>query len=360
MTAEPVFLDPSDEGPVDPNKITRSADGRPRIRVECPNTDKIERVEQTTNGGIFAQQMRLCVDGKAPGKRAGTTKQCPKCKGVGYKTLLYTRCTSFVGVLDDRSALEKWQKRIVLRGLLADPALLGELGSNGADVEDAELNWFADQAFEAGDGHEKARKGTDLHALSELVDAGEPFPAELWNDDAQAFRPITLQDRADMAAYVRLRDELGLVYLDRELFVVDDVHKIGGTFDGLAAQAPLITIDGATGEVVSVESACPENCGKPVIVDLKTGRTDYGQGKMAQQLAVYAHSSRYDPATGERTPLDACPHVGIILALPQGTGETSVLLLDLERGWATVNLSAQVREYRRDVARGAYVIGGAA
>jgi hypothetical protein len=339
-----VFIDPDDEGPLDPSKITRSADGRPRIRIACPNAD---RVEMFDSGGT-KQMMRLCVEGRAPSaKRAGNTVQCPKCKGVGYKTKLYSRCTSFVGVLDDRSALEKWQKRIVLVGLATDTSRVDELKLVSPDDREV-LDAFAAWAFEAGDGHEKARKGTDLHKLSEYVDQGEPLPAELWNEDAQAWRPVTLQDRADMAAYVRTRDELGLVYLDRELFVVNDEYAIGGTFDGLAGN---YVLDG--------EHLC-QKCDRPLIVDLKTGRTDYGQGKMAQQLAVYAHGSRYDPATGERTPLDACPHVGVIIALPQGTGEATVLLLDLERGWQAVQLSARVREYRREVGRGAYVIGGGA
>lgn len=347
MTAEPVgpFVDPSDDGPIDPNVLERDALGRPRIRVECPNVDKVEPV---TVAGL-TQPMRLCVEGRAPStKRAGGTVQCPKCKGRGYKLVAYTRCTSFVGVLDDRSALEKWQKRIVLAGMSVEPWLLDDVRAAGPEDRDV-LDRIADRAFEAGDGYEKARKGTDLHKLSELVDAGEPLPDQLWNADAGAHRPVTLQDRADMAAYVRVRDALGLVYLERELFVVEDEHKIGGTFDGLAGFSTADQADAWSAERCS--------CGKPVIVDLKTGRTDYGQGKMAQQLAVYAHGSRYDPATGERTPLDACPHVGIIIALPQGTGEATWLLLDLELGWRTVTLSEQVRDYRREVGRGSFVIG---
>lgn len=328
------ILAPSDDNPVDPNKLERDGLGRPRIRVECPNAVPVE--------GTMTAALLACRDGRIPStKRPGSTVQCPKCKGRGYKLEAYTRCTTFVGVLDDRSALEKWQKRIVLKGLAADTELITAVSFVQPDAPDDVLNDLANRAFEAGDGYEKARKGTDLHKLSEFVDSGQPLPAELWNDDAQAWRPVTLQDRADMAAYVRVRDHLGLVYLDRELFVVQDGYSIGGTFDGLA------TLVG--------EQQC--QCGKPMIVDLKTGRTDYGQGKMGQQLAVYAHGSRYDPATGERTPLDACPHVGIIIALPQGTGEATWLLLDLERGWQTVSLSQQVRDYRREVGRGSFVIG---
>jgi hypothetical protein len=81
--------------------------------------------------------------------------------------------------------------------------------------------------------------------------------------------------------------------------------------------------------------------------DLKTGRIDYGAGKIAQQLAVYANSKDYDPATGGRADQDVCTHYGIVVHLPQGTGEASVHVVDLVAGWEAVKLSSQVREHRR-------------
>ena len=324
------------EPELDPTRVQRSADGRPYIRVACPNSDRVEMVEQPTTGGVFSQQMRLCVDGRAPStKRAGGTVQCPKCKGKGFKLQLYTRCTTFVSAMEERHALEAWQQRIVLTGVGVDAGLLDRLNHIDPDDRDA-LDALAADAFTVGEGRAKAQKGTDLHKLTEYVDRGEPLPRNLVDPDTGVVRPVTLQDRADVAAYVRLCVELGLEVLDIETFVVEDEHRIGGTFDRLV----LMPHNGEGGWLCLF-------CQLPVIADVKTGRVDYGAGKMAQQLAVYAHGRRYDPATGERTDLDACPHVGIILHVEQGEGRAAAYVLDLEAGWAAVELSAQVREHRR-------------
>ena len=276
----------------------------------------------------------MCVDGRAPSaKRAGGTVQCAACKGKGYVEKLYSRCTSFVSVLDDTTQLQAWKLRITLTGLGVDHALLAELDRTDPDDKDA-LNSIAERAFEVGDGHAKAQKGTDLHTLTEYVDKGWPLPASLTDFETGQERPVTLQDRADLAAWLRFKEDgfYDWVFLGSECFVVQDDYQIGGTYDRQAVPRFL---------------RGPCHCGKPLILDLKTGRIDYGAGKIAQQLAVYAHSKDYDPVTGERTDQDVCTHVGIVVHLPQGTGEATVHVVDLEAGWAAVELSSRVREHRR-------------
>jgi hypothetical protein len=310
------FFSPSDS--VDPTKVRRAKDGRPYVKVPCPGDC----------GG----------SGRVPGVRKGFDKQCPKCKGKGMKEVLFTRATSFVGVLDDRSNLEKWQKRIILVGLAASPWLVNEIYAVNPDDKDA-LDSFADLLFEAGEGHVKAQKGTDLHTLTEYVDKGWDLPATLTDYDTGQERPVTLQDRADMAAWRKVTNDLGVQVVGSELFVVQDDYQIGGTYDRLvlfpkwrSGGRPMVN---------------PCDCGKAVILDLKTGRIDYGAGKIAQQLAVYANSKDYDPVTGERTDQDVCTHFGIVVHLPQGTGEATVHVVDLVAGWEAVKLSSQVREHRR-------------
>jgi hypothetical protein len=304
------FISPNQ---TDPTKVRRSKDGRPYVKQLCATFPP-------------------CVNGKVPGVREGFTKKCPSCKGQGFTEKLYTRCTSFVDVLDDRSGLEKWKLRIVLTGLGVDHDLLDALDE--ADPDDREaLDGIASRAFEVGEGHAKAQKGTGLHYLTEFVDNGEPLPETLYDPESDKWRPVTLQDRADMAAWQRTLQSFGMVILDTERFVVNDHYQIGGTYDRLVAVAPdrwICTL-----------------CAKPMILDLKTGRVDYGAGKIAQQLAVYANSDNYDPETGQRTPQDVCTHLGIVVHLPQGTGEAEVLYADLVKGWQAVALSADVREYRR-------------
>lgn len=290
-------------------KVRRSKDGRPYVRQDCPET---------------------CTAGRVPGKREGTTKRCPKCKGKGYVEKLYTRCTSFVGVLEDKTTVEKWRLRITLTGLGVDHGLLESL--NRTDPDDREmLDAIAAEAFEIGEGHAQAQKGTDLHALAELVDRGEDLPRALIDRETGQERPVTLQDRADMAAWVRLLEEREVKVYEIERFVVQDSYEIGGTYDRLLGLGTPIC-----------------QCGLPTIGDLKTGRIDYGAGKMAQQLAVYANSQDYDPETGARTPQEVCTHFGLIIHLPQGTGAATVHVVDLEAGWADVKLSDQVRNHRRE------------
>lgn len=289
---------------IDHNGVRRSKDGRPYVKRPCPEG---------------------CDAGRVPGARPGTTKLCPKRCTEGVKEVLYTRCTSFVGALEDRANLEAWQKRIVLLGLKASGMLRERLGV--IDIDDREeLDRLAEEAYEAGDGYRAAQKGTDLHELTEKVDRGEPLGE------------VSLEDRRDMAAWVGLIDRYGIHVLDIEKFVVVDRLKIGGTYD-------------RTIESDDPRLACPFGCGKPRVLDLKTGRIDYGAGKMCQQLAVYAQGRSYDAETGKRSPHRVCRHVGFVAHLPQGTGEATLHSLDLVEGWKAVRLSAQVREHRR-VSRG--------
>jgi hypothetical protein len=324
------FLSPSEH---DPTRVRRSKDGRPYVKQRCPaSLGPVEQrddwtEEETRN--VWAMWPATCIRGRLPGKTA-KVRQCPKCKGKGYVEKLYSRCTSFVSVLDDTTQLQAWKLRITLTGLGVDHALLAELDRTDPDDKDA-LNSIAERAFEVGDGHVKAQKGTDLHTLTEYVDKGWPLPASLTDYETGQERPVTLQDRADLAAWVRTLDTLEIGHWQgSECFVVQDDYQIGGTYDRRA-------------ELLS--PIC--DCRMPVILDLKTGRIDYGAGKIAQQLAVYANSKDYDPATGERTDQDVCTHVGLVVHLPQGTGEASVHVVDLQAGWSAVELSSKVREHRR-------------
>jgi hypothetical protein len=230
--------------------------------------------------------------------------------------------------MDDRTSLEKWKLRIVLTGLGVDRELLVEL--DGADPDDREtLDGLAARAFAAGDGHAKAQKGTDLHTLTEFVDAGWRLPVTLTDDETGQERPVTVQDRADLAGWQRVKKSFPWLTEGTECFVVNDGYEIGGTYDR---------------KVCLEQPVCP--CNRATILDLKTGRLDYGAGKIAQQLAVYANSRDYDPVTGLRADQEVCPHFGIVVHLPQGTGSASLHVVDLVAGWEAVQLSSRVREYR--------------
>jgi hypothetical protein len=109
-----------------------------------------------------------------------------------------------------------------------------------------------------------------------------------------------------------------------EQLTVLDSHKIAGTPDRI--------------------STLPT--GQRVIFDLKTGSLDFGIGKIAMQLAVYAHSAIYNVDTFERTPHNADKTVGIIAHLPAGSGKCELVEVDLVAGWEAVQLAKEVREWR--------------
>ena len=175
-----------------------------------------------------------CSSGQVVASARAQTKQCPKCKGKGYVEKLYHRCTSFVGVLDDRSSLEKWKLRIVLTGLGVDAGLLASLERTDPDDKEM-LDAIAAEAFEIGEGHAKAQKGTDLHTLTEYVDKGWTLPEALRDPETGQERPVTLQDRADLAAWQRVSEGLSMAFsLGSEVFRRQDEYEIGGTYDRLS------------------------------------------------------------------------------------------------------------------------------
>ena len=234
----------------------------------------------------------------------------------------YTRCTTFVDCIEDKSTLAGWGKRMVLVGAARAPQLTAQAGN--LDPQDPvgkkALSRITEQLVQLAGANDRRDKGTRLHGLSEYVDRGEPLPA------------CTPSELADMAAYKSATVALDVVHIER-LVVVDHL-KVAGTPDRVA------TYDG------------PVPDGKPLagnlITDLKTGSVDYGALKMAMQLAVYSRGVFYDHTTGDRSPL---PEVnqdwGLIIHLPAGSAQCTVYWIDLAAGWEAVLVAAQVRRLRR-------------
>jgi hypothetical protein len=237
------------------------------------------------------------------------------------KPVPYTRCTTFVDCIEDKSCLTTWGKRMVVVGATHAPRLVSDAARHDPHEPAGKqaLNRIADQLVQLAGAHDKRERGTRLHALSEYVDRGEALP------------PSTPGELADMTVYKSATLALDVVHIER-LVVVDDL-KVAGTPDRISAY------DG------------PGPDGTPLagnlITDLKTGSVDYGALKMAMQLAVYSRGRFYDHTTGTRTPL---PEVhqgwGLIIHLPAGTAACTVYWIDLATGWEAVQVAAQVRTLR--------------
>lgn len=224
----------------------------------------------------------------------------------GGKPVPYRRCTKFISVLEDRYLLERWQQRQVAQGLAARSDLVLKAASAAGDKKT--LNEVCDAASEHAGSSTAATTGTALHALTEQLDRG--------------FTPtIPPTSQADVDAYRHATRDLLMAEL--EVFVVNDELKIGGTFDRIVGYG-----------------------GRRYVADIKTGRIDYAYGEIAMQLAIYAGSQRYDPGTGERTPLDVWPDHGIVIHLPAGAGECTLWWCNLAEGRTGVDFAARVWAWR--------------
>lgn len=288
------------------DSVERDGHGRPRIHVPCAKCGRSGRVPSV--------------------KRPGDTIQCPACKGAKWIVRSYTRTTAYVDALDDKGNLGAYHKAMTLRGAAFDIDLLKGIAE--LDPEDAqdkrELYRRAEAASKAGGSERKADHGNYLHDLSELTDAGMPFPDE-----------ATFEDIADMEAYRQITRSFPPVHSER--LVVHDRLKVAGTPDRVSRWAGEGDLVAPDGKVIT----------KPLITDLKTGRLSYSRLKYSMQMALYSRSKLYDTETYARTSMGVDQDWGIIWHVPAGTGEGRALWVPLREGWEHVKLAGKVRQARK-------------
>jgi hypothetical protein len=226
----------------------------------------------------------------------------------GGRQITYTRCTTFIDVLEDKFRLEQWRQRQVALGLADRKDLILAVAAHRGDKE--RLNGICDEAREYALSSAAATMGTALHALTQLVDRGTPLP--VISDDAAA----------DLDAY---RDAMKpLTVVAQEQFGVHDHLKVAGTWDRVV-----------------------EWKGRRFIADIKTGKIDWDINKISMQLAVYSRCQVYDIPTNTRMHHDVDQSNGLIIHLPAGAARCDLIWVNLRDGWEGVELAGQVREWRR-------------
>lgn len=279
------------------------------------------------------------------------------------KLVGYTRVTTYIGCLEDTTMLTAWKMRLLLEGVaaaeeLGDPAFTsrvrdlvhnrdlaiakarkadrkGKLGAgelatyvDGAwsDFKRA-MDALADEAFELGGGREKAQKGTDIHDLCALaVQEGiDAVGAKLEAGE------ITPADLADVEAFLAALDKLGAKVIDVERVIVNDELKVAGRLDYIL----MLKLPGA-------------QRASRYVADLKTGRVDYGTGKIAMQLGQYSDGVGYDLNTHEREDLKINRTKAILIHLPAGTAKATVHIADLGAARRGNKLAAEVRAWRNE------------
>lgn len=222
----------------------------------------------------------------------------------------YTRCTTYVGALEDRFGLEKWAERMVMRGLVNRPDLRMAVSAHWED--DKELNKIAVQAKDAAQAGVAANTGTAVHKLTEMVDGGIELPNGLEESP-----------RRDVTAYQHATENLEVLAIEQ--FVVVDSIEVAGTCDRIVRYK-----------------------GKNYIADIKTGSVEYGSGKMAMQLGVYSRGMGYDYVSKERHDLpEVDQNNGIIIHLPAGKAQCNLYWINIGAGWEAVDLATRVRAWRK-------------
>ena len=147
--------------------------------------------------------------------------------------------------------------------------------------------------------------------MCERLDRGEKFLVP------QAAKP-------DIAAYQQATETITWQHIERLL--VNDQLEVAGTPDRIGAPA---------GQ-------------RARVYDIKTGSIEFGLGKIAMQLAMYAHSVLYDADTGERQPLDVDTTTATIIHLPAGEGRCELVDIDITDAWEIgIRLCRDVREWRK-------------
>lgn len=266
------------------------------------------------------------IPGEVPRDRFGRPLIIPL---GGGRATAYTRCTTFVGALEDTYNLGQRQQRMAVAGIANRPDLHLRAVSLGAPpVEDgtpqaeafakrwkADMNRVVDEARNAAAASAAATIGTSLHALTEVIDRG----GEL--------NMATIPDRYRTHLDNYRRETARMHAVEVERFVVHDDLQIGGTADRV------LRIDGHDGLFIG---------------DLKTGSVEYGAGKIAMQLSVYAHSVKYDPVSGARAPINGLrTDRGIVVHLDAKTGRCELLWVDLAAAWEAVSVAGWVRGWRK-------------
>lgn len=241
----------------------------------------------------------------------------------GTKPTGYTRCTTYVGCLEDTYNLAKWQMRMTALGLVDREDLHLAVAAHRDDKE--HLNKICDQAIEAAKAHAAATTGAALHSLTEQHDRGTLDLAR-----------VPAAYRKDIEAYAAATTD-GLKVVEIEQFGVIDDLKIGGTWDRCVRG----------------------HDGRLRIADVKTGSLEWGMGKIAMQLSVYARCTAYTHADPTPRRGVSNPDAGIdqdtaiVIHLPAGKGECHLIEVDIASGWEAVGLARQVRAWRarKDLSR---------
>ena len=294
----------------------------------------------------------------------------------------YTRASTFAKALDDTAGLAIWRGRHIALAVAKRPDLMAIIGSMNYGSE--ALDQFIEEALE------RAKDDTILNPKTgeidhSLVAANMGTAVHSWTveHDVPPGTPVPKPIESEVGAYGEALRQHGFTVIESEVFVVDDVHRVAGTFDDLLlvsnpphcepghelSERQVCSIH-AWAPLNECESEHPDNvrqlwhcitCARdetivvqdrwPVrISDKKTAGSPGRLNAVSEmlQLTVYANGRRYNPVTGERSPIHPrLDHdTAHAIHLPLGSGRCDVYDVDLEVGREAVRAAMLARLLR--------------
>jgi hypothetical protein len=239
---------------------------------------------------------------------------------VTGKERAWTRATTFAGAVKNTYGLNRWEKRLVVKGITERPDLYA-LAASIPFENKKKLNEIADAAKEVARGSSGSNLGTALHSFAQYIDAGQDITVpQPWD--------------ADLAAYkAKLVEKQATIHPDWiERVVLTPTFQVAGTFDRIITLPDL----------------------GPVIADLKTGQDLY-YDDIPVQLALYANATHIiDLTTDLPVPMPKVnQETAIVIHLPAGRAFCEFHEIDIVAGWETAYICKLVRDWqaRKDLAR---------
>lgn len=238
----------------------------------------------------------------------------------------WTRASNIGAAVADRWALERYQRRQLVRGIAARPDLI-DLIRTTVELDNAKCDEVITTALQVAGSTVKANIGTTIHEVQRRVDLGLEIP-EGMERYAEGYRAAL--------------DRAGLSVVAVEVLCCNRGLEAVGRADRIYREAG----------------------GSWVIGDTKsTDHLDLSQHEIAPQLTVYAHADYYDargfvgdhvaahendrPAWQSRTGLDSIRQdYAIAVHVDRESGAVSLYRVDLYLGGYGANLATQVREWR--------------
>jgi len=231
------------------------------------------------------------------------------------------RVTNRIGILADRSGLNKWLNRTALAGAASRPDLIMQINAAADAGDNRLLDDLAEAAREAGGGNSAAQMGTALHSVFETYNLDGTMPT-------------------DPTAHMWLEGVIAA--MDNAGFTVEAqwVERVVANFDlGYAGQ-----IDAAV---------FAKGVDDTFLIDLKTGKdVRYGLNEYCLQIATYANATHYwDADTNTCEPIgpdDLNREYGYIIHAPIDlTQGVTIYELDLTKAAPALELIEHIKTWRK-------------